>query len=224
MSNAYALCEIDNKSCSCQLIGIKYIIKLDCFENTNQDFMQNLTKIKQEYDFSQMIELKVKNKLIRNISNSNIGNLRTLQLRRLSITECKIQSISKGIFNLMLNLMKLDLSKNKIETIETHSFSVEPFQSNLLELRLSENKLTKIKQGQFNGLISLEILFLNKNQIGEIEMKSFDFLSNKIKTIYLSENRLKEINAAQLNGLFKLEELYLEKNELTAIADKQVRI
>ena len=103
------LCEIDNLYCSCKLFGKKEIVKLDCLEKTDQDFMQNLTKIKEKYDFSQIIELNVKNKLISNISKSNIGKLRTLQLRNLSITECKMQSIDQGIFNLMPNLNKLDL-------------------------------------------------------------------------------------------------------------------
>ena len=59
-----------------------------------------------------------------------------MHLRSLSINDCEIETINKGFFNLMLNLIKLDLSRNKIESIGNDSFSVEPFESNLLELYL----------------------------------------------------------------------------------------
>ena len=72
---------------------------------TNEEFLKNLTEIKSKNDFSQMTELTVKNKLIRNISNSNILALGILHFSSLSIINCKMQSINKGEFNLMLNLM-----------------------------------------------------------------------------------------------------------------------
>ena len=159
--------------------------------------MQNLTKIKQKYDFSQMIELNFNNKLINNISNSSIRKFLTMYLSSLSINDCKIQSINKGIFNSLFNLKKLDLSRNEIESLENDTFSAEPFESNILELRFSDNKLREINYVQLNGLIKLEILYLDKNQIEEIEIGLFQNMPN-LKQLYLHLNKIKLIQNEQL--------------------------
>ncbi len=168
MNNAFGKCQKENEYCSCQLKGSKTIIKLDCVEKANEEFLQNLTQIKEHYDFSQMLVLTVQNKLIKNVSNSNLRHLLSVNLRNLSITDCKIQFINKGVFNSMLQLKNLSLSRNEIESIETDSFLTEPFESNILQLYLSANKLTKIQQRTFNGLSRLQILHLDKNEIDEI--------------------------------------------------------
>ena len=80
MNNAFGKCKIENEYCSCQLNGNKTIIKLDCIEKTNIDFLQNLTKLKENYDFYQMIVFNIQNKLIKNISNSNMRHLLSLNL------------------------------------------------------------------------------------------------------------------------------------------------
>ena len=71
MNNAFGLCQIDNEYCPCQMNRNKEIIKLDCIERTNRNFLQNLTQIKEQYEFSQIIVLNIQFKLIQNISNSN---------------------------------------------------------------------------------------------------------------------------------------------------------
>ncbi len=172
MNNALGNCQLDKEYCFCQLNDNKIIIKLDCLGKTNEEFLQNLTRIKERYNLSQMIVFNVQNKLIRNISHSNLRHLLSLNLRYLSITDCKIEYIEKGIFNIMLQLLNLTLSRNKIKSIETDSFLTEPFESHMLQLYLSENKLTKIQQRTFNGLSKLEILHLDKNEIDEIEINS----------------------------------------------------
>ena len=82
---------MDHECCSCQLIGIKTIIQLDCIEKTNEEFLQNVSQIKANYDFSQMIVFNIQNKFIKNISNSNLRHLLSINLRNLSITDCKIK-------------------------------------------------------------------------------------------------------------------------------------
>jgi hypothetical protein len=49
-----------------------------------------------------MIFFNVQNKLIKNISNSNLRHLLSMNLKNLSITDCQIQFINKGVFNSML--------------------------------------------------------------------------------------------------------------------------
>jgi Leucine-rich repeat (LRR) protein len=213
VNNAFGKCQIDNEYCLCQLNGSKTIIQIDCIEKTNEEFLQNLFQIKSNYDFSQMIVFNIQNKFIQNISNSNLRHLLSVNLRHFSINDCKIKSINKGVFNSMLQLMNLTLSRNEIESIETDSFLTEPFESNILQLYLSENKLATIKQRTFNGLFRLQVIHLDKNEIETIENDSFLTESN-ILELFLSENKLKNIKQGVFNGLFKMEILHLEKNDI----------
>ena len=96
-------CKINNEYCACQLLGRNTIIKLNCIEKTNDDFINDLKEVKETFVLTQMIELTVRNKLIKNISHSNISSLLTLNIKSLSINDCKISTINKGTFNLMLN-------------------------------------------------------------------------------------------------------------------------
>jgi insulin-like growth factor-binding protein complex acid labile subunit len=163
-----------------------------------------------------MIVLNIQNKLLQNISNSNLKHLLTMNLRNLLMTDCKIQFINKSVFNLMLQLKNLSLSRNEIESIETDSFLTEPFESNILQLYLSENKLKKIQQGAFKGLFKLEILHLDKNNIDEIEMNSFENL-NKLKELKIESNRIKIIKNGILFGKINLTSLYLYQNSIENI-------
>jgi Leucine-rich repeat (LRR) protein len=216
VNNNFGKCQIDNEYCSCHLNGNNKIIKLDCLEKTKTDFLQNLTQIKINYDFSQMIVLNIQNKLIQNISNSNLRHLISLNLVSLSINNCKIQLINKGIFNSMLQLKNLELSGNEIESIEADSFLTEPFESNILELFLSDNKLTKILQRTLNGLFHLQILHLDKNEIEEIDENSFANL-NKLKELKIESNKIKIIKNEMFFGETGLEILFLYQNSIENI-------
>jgi insulin-like growth factor-binding protein complex acid labile subunit len=216
VNNAFGKCQIDNEYCSCQLNGIKTIIQIDCIEKTNEEFLQNLFLIKEHYDFSQMIVLNIQNKFKQNISNSNLRHLLSVNLRHLLITDCKIKSINKGVFNQMLQLKNLSLSRNEIESIEHNSFLTEPFESNILQLYLSENKLTKIKQRTFNGLFKLQILHFDKNFIEEIETNSLANL-NQLKELKIKSNKIKIIRNEMFFGKTNLEILNLYQNSIETI-------
>jgi Leucine-rich repeat (LRR) protein len=214
--NAYAKCKIDNEICSCQLNGNNTIIKLDCFENTNKKFVQNCTQLKEMYVLVQMIELNVKNKLIEYILNSTIIQILSKNLKRLSINDCKLKMVQKGVFNSMLQLNKISLKRNEIEFIEIDSFLTELFDSNIVELYLSENKLTKIRPKWFNGLFRLQILFLDKNQIEEIEENSFEKLNDLVE-LRLESNQIKIIKNEMFLGKTKLEILNLFQNDIESL-------
>jgi Leucine-rich repeat (LRR) protein len=216
VNNAFGKCKIDNEYCSCHLNRNRTIIKLDCIEKTNTDILKNVSQTKEHYDFSQMIVFTVQNKLIKNISNSNLRHLLSPNLKTLSISDCKIQSIEKGMFNSMLQLTNLSLSRNEIESIEADSFLTEPFESNILELLLSENKLTKIQQRTFSGLFKLQILHLDKNVIEEIDKYSFYNLNN-LRELKIETNKIKIIRNEMFFGKTVLEILYLYQNSIETI-------
>jgi len=191
-------------------------MSLNCKELTNQEYFQNFSQLKREYILTEMFELNLENKFIKNISNSNVKEILTSKLISLTITNCKIQSISKGIFNQIPLLLNLSLTRNEIDSIEIDSFSTESFRSKMLELYLSMNKLTRIKCGQFNGLINLRTLFIDKNLIEEIELKSFDMLGNLVR-LNMKSNRIKMIKSDCLSSLNNLEIINLDTNQIEEI-------
>jgi len=185
-------CKIDNEYCFCQVFAKNTILKMNCTEENVNSFEQNFAQIKENYDISQILELNVNNKIIKNLS------------------------CFPGLAYLLPTLKKLDLSRNQIESLENNSFSVKPLQSILLELYLSENNLKKIQRGYFSGLSNLQILEIVKNQIEEIEINSFGILS-KLKKLNLDSNRIKLIQNEFLFGCTELEFLYLYQNNIKNI-------
>jgi Leucine-rich repeat (LRR) protein len=203
------------------LLNENVLISLNCNENTNKEFIQNLTQVKREYVLTELVEISLGNKLIKSISKSNVKEILSYKLKTLSINNCKVQSINKGVFNIMSLLTNLSLSRNEIDSIEinsfsTQSFSSESFHSNILELYLSMNKLTKIEYGQFNGLINLQKLFIDNNLIQEIELNSFENLKNLIK-LNIQSNRIKIIKFNLISGLSNLEVINLDRNRIEEI-------
>jgi len=164
-----------------------------------------------------MLELTLENKLIRNISKPSVRDLFSKKLVSLSINNCQVQSINKGVFNVMPLLKNLSLNNNEIDSIEINSFLFDlNFESNIQELYLSANKLDKITRGQFNGLAKLELLYIDKNQIEEIELNSFENLNN-LKQLNIQSNRVKVIQDKLLGDKTKLETLNLYQNNIESI-------
>jgi Leucine-rich repeat (LRR) protein len=209
-------CTIDNEICLCQLQGNNSIIRLHCTETTlSENFLANLIKIKDNYLFSQMFELNIKNKFITNISNSNVKELFTLNLRILFINECKLKTFDRNTFKTMLNLNKLSLARNEIDSISGMAFNYFS-QSNIFELYLSENKLNKIQCGQFNDMSKLRLLYIDHNYVASIEVGSFDNLKNLIE-LNLHANRLNKIEHGYFNALSNLQVLFVDNNLIESI-------
>jgi Leucine-rich repeat (LRR) protein len=185
-------------------------------DKINDDFMQNFTQVKATYEFSQIIEINIKNKLIKNISNSNVKNLLSLTIKRLTLNDCKIQSINKGVFNSMLQLNSLSLNRNEISSIEVDSFLTEPFESHLSELYMSNNKLTKIQRVLFRNLLRLQILCLDNNLIDDVDANSFANMP-KLKELHLHSNLLRQIKNEMFLDKSELEILYLYQNNIETI-------
>ncbi|XP_076637008.1 remoulade isoform X2 [Colletes latitarsis] len=117
-----------------------------------------------------------------------------------------IKSINIDIVS--VELVQLDLSKNKIYTIEANTFKNL---TNLKRLDLSQNNVTSIGEGCFNGLENLERLDLSKNQISTIDAYSFRKLTN-LKRLKLNENRLTTLKEGTFSGLKSIKQLDLSNN------------
>ncbi|RXM90521.1 Leucine-rich repeat and immunoglobulin-like domain-containing nogo receptor-interacting protein 1 [Acipenser ruthenus] len=131
----------------------------------------------------------------------------------------------------------LDLSKNRIKTINPDEFAPFP---HLEELELNENVISTIEPGAFNNLYGLRTLGLRSNKLKLIQLGVFTGLSNltqldisenkivilldymfqdlyNLKALEVGDNDLVFISHRAFSGLTSLEQLSLEKCNLTSI-------
>lgn len=90
---------------------------------------------------------------------------------------------------LAATLRRLDLSRNRIHTIEPSAFSCLVV---LEELNLRGNSLRSIKATVFEGLSSLELLDLHRNHIESVENRAFVTLTS-LSSLRLSRNQLSSV-------------------------------
>ncbi|OQV19454.1 hypothetical protein BV898_06445 [Hypsibius exemplaris] len=85
-------------------------------------------------------------------------------LKTLSLSRNKLQSLAPGIFASLPNLTRLDLHKNRLSSLDSDEFSNGHTQLQLLEsLDMSSNGIYQIARGAFDGLPKLRSLMLGDN-------------------------------------------------------------
>lgn len=176
-----------------------------------------------------------------NLSHNNIDELKEgvfeglINLKRLVLNNNLLESTPDGglTFLHLTNLEVLDLSRNRIKTVQRIAFDAL---KNLEVLNLSYNNIRIIEYTVFNPLISLEILLLNHNylsdiaphrwenldhlnllNLGENYLTNFDtgytFSFSNLTILNLSGNTLTTLNGEQMKECFpQLEQLYIENN------------
>jgi hypothetical protein len=112
-------------------------------------------------------------------------------------------------------LEKLDLSHNRLESINSTIFS---YLTNLRYLVLNNNLLKSIDVNSFYGVNYLISLDVSMNQLDRL-----DFLRNKnfsyMRYLKLSHNRLEYINASAFANLKSLKQLDLSSNKIRGLSD-----
>ncbi|XP_064600165.1 protein toll-like [Liolophura sinensis] len=104
----------------------------------------------------------------------------------------------------------LDLTSNKLETLETDWFSHE-----LDMLNLGENRISQIPVGIFGSLHNLQSLDLHGNHIEGLNSSTFAGLSS-LKYLYLYDNSIAFIEEEAFQGLVSLRILDVSRNKLSA--------
>ena len=99
-------------------------------------------------------------------------------------------TIETEAFSDLKQLISLDLSGNRIHSLERNHFSGL---DKLKYLNLSDNRLEKIEENLFSSLKNLRILDLSENEITKLNANSFDGLSN-LKVLDLKQNKLKHFD------------------------------
>lgn len=216
--------EIDTKS-------LKYVrFENSKIESFTEEFMEQLRGVEllnangvgleriSERSLGELQELKVfwggQNDIKRLEANvfSRNGNLEAILLKF-----NKIWFVHEETFMGLENLVVLDLSSNKLKTLQKF---FEPL-SSLVKLDLSSNLIEKIDSDAFSGLTSLRDLTLQKNNLKFINPVAFELLpSLEFINISFNKSPLRAIPGELFETNSHLKQIYLIANKIRTIDPK----
>lgn len=110
------------------------------------------------------------------------------------------------------SIRRLDLSKNKINSIDGRAFGKMP---NLSFLDLSENRLYNLPTDVFADANNMDTLVLSRNYFSEVP----SFLSQSLRSLSLSYCQITTVDVASLVGMRSLLEIDLSMNQLEEIPE-----
>lgn len=135
------------------------------------------------------------------------------QLFEVRLDNNKIDTIETLTFSGTPNLKIISLANNQIGTIARNSFDA---QEQLEHLNLADNFLTTIERGMLEGMRHLKDLNLRNNTISELNRHSFTS-SPELISLDLSHNQLKTLRNGTFTPFQRLHLLKLDNNEIEAI-------
>lgn len=124
----------------------------------------------------------------------NVPNLATLDMKGNQLGNLTIS----GLFAWNSKLTKLDLSSNRITTIDKNIFGQNS--SQLLEINLNKNYLQEIPENMFSYTRQLRILQVSNNRLAQILPTTFISLK-QLEEINLSRNQISTLNNHANNQL-----------------------
>ena len=211
ISSVEFACSLRQYTCRCtDWVDMGYNVYIECLstgdqmETLNYNDM-NITKV---YD---KIEIKIQNKNFEKFENFQ----NNLKVKKLTLRNNKLRSISNKSFSGMKFLVYLSLDSNNIKTIDDNAFIDD---EKLSEINLSVNQIETIGLLTFAGLNSLEFLWMAKNKITVVEPNSLNNL-RLLKKISLDNNRINCIYVETFKNVFLLEEIYLQENQISFIQE-----
>lgn len=134
------------------------------------------------------------------------------ELKFLFLQNNYISAVEKDMFR-GVNLLKLDMSKNRIRFLEPTAFSSL---IHLQDLSLQYNHIKDIPPGFFSTLSILEKLRLNNNLIHKLEPTAFSGLV-KLRELDLSHNWIETISDSVLIPTVLLRSLVISYNRISSI-------
>ncbi|XP_071502913.1 uncharacterized protein [Diadema antillarum] len=140
-------------------------------------------------------------------NNFNITNLR--RLRKLSLADNLITGVLRGSFARLPQLVRLNMSGNFLLRIP-HDIRLL---KSLNELDLSRNAIKSIMSHTFHKDSKLEVLFLTSNQLTSVDSEAFSTLEH-LQVLSLRNNSISNIGRGALSGTTALEELDISMNRL----------
>lgn len=143
-----------------------------------------------------------------------------INLNRLDLKQQNLSFLPPGVFRNLGNLKSLDLSINRINSLNNSFIGMH----NLESLDLSINKINAINAGDFMHMHQLKQLNLSNLQLATIELGSLSPFKS-LEKLDLSNNLLKTIDFGNFLPMRPfLRRLYLNNNQLTKLTDQFDRL
>ncbi|KAM7356632.1 artichoke [Cochliomyia hominivorax] len=141
-------------------------------------------------------------------------SLKNLDLSRNGINWIHLRALTR-----LPNLVSLKLSYNQISDVGMIGRIIKDLE-NLKKMRLDHNIINIIEDGSFVDLPHLSELHLNDNRVTEIEYGAF-LRTPMLKTIYLHNNHIKRIHPESFlqNSGSGVETMYLYNNEIEHVSE-----
>ncbi|XP_053977308.1 leucine-rich repeat-containing protein 24-like [Hylaeus volcanicus] len=168
---------------------------------------QNLTQVPGGLS-SQIQNLDLKGNRITHLMHKAFDRVHLVNLHKLVLQKCEIESIHTDAFLGLKLMIELDLSANNIRTLYPGTFDDT---TRLRVLLLNENKLKVLENGLFHDLVFLQKVSLSKNELERIEEKAFRNLS-KLQQVTLDGNNLSTLKMLTFDKLPNLGSLELHNN------------
>lgn len=111
-----------------------------------------------------------------------------------------------------LYIQTLDLSKNKINTIDENAFGRTP---QIQHIFLSENRIYDLPPSVFSTTKNLDTLILSRNYFSKVP----SFQSHSLKRLFLSSCQITDMDVDALIGMNSLLKIDLSMNELEELPD-----
>lgn len=143
--------------------------------------------------------------------------LHSKSLLLFSAVECGFESVYKRSFDGVPKLEVLDLSGNKIKSLDDDAFTKN---INLINVNLSRNSLKSIDSEIFVTNERLEILDLSHNTNLKNEKEKPFILNKNLAVLYLNKCHLESIDAETFRNLTNLTELFLAGNFIIEVDSK----
>ncbi|XP_022915061.1 chondroadherin-like [Onthophagus taurus] len=140
------------------------------------------------------------------------------EVKYINLSFNKINNIlfTLSIYN---NLVTLDLSSNKLQTLGTNNFES---QRNLKHLNLSRNEIDDVLKDSFRGLRALKILDMSHNRLEQFTAHAFRELQS-LEVLYLTGNQIIELEEDLLEPAKLLRELYMNSNQLLSVPESAIK-
>ncbi|XP_078594881.1 uncharacterized protein LOC144872492 [Branchiostoma floridae x Branchiostoma japonicum] len=128
-----------------------------------------------------------------------------------STADCRSRSLTSVPQNLPTSITDLVLGNNLIKTLNQSDFSGY---GSLVSLWLDNNEISDIQAGTFSLIPQLALLSLDKNKLTNLRSDMFTGLAN-LKSLGIRSNEISDIQAGTFSTTSKLTGLLLSGNKLT---------
>lgn len=131
---------------------------------------------------------------LRTLHKEKFLKMDLINLQRIYLSRCRISTIHGRAFKGLTNLVELDLSGNALETVPTDTFIDIP---SLMRLTLSYNPIRVLKRLSFNHLSYLNTVELDNCEITRVEDGAFIGL-HSLEWLHLKNNKMAAVNGSEV--------------------------